>query len=97
MVCLQAETNAASRVEGAVGLRVSVVIATLNEAANLPHVFARIPEWVHEVVIVDGRSSDDTVVVAEALLPDVRIVLQDKGERATRLRAGSRPPPATSS
>ncbi|MFW3172523.1 glycosyltransferase family 2 protein, partial [Geodermatophilus sp. CPCC 206100] len=35
--------------------RVSVVVPTFNEAKNLPHVFALIPEDVHEVIVVDGR------------------------------------------
>ena len=43
---------------------VSVVIPTLNEAANLPHVLTRLPECVDEVVIVDGHSEDDTIKVA---------------------------------
>ena len=35
---------------------VSMVIPTLNEARNIPHVFARIPEDIHQVILVDGRS-----------------------------------------
>jgi hypothetical protein len=38
---------------------VSVVMPTLNEAANLPHVLPRIPASVDEVVLVDGHSVDD--------------------------------------
>jgi len=68
--------------------RVSVVIPTLNEAANLPHVLPRIPAWVHEVVIVDGRSTDDTVAVARALRPDVRIVLETSRGKGAALRSG---------
>jgi glycosyltransferase involved in cell wall biosynthesis len=49
---------------------VSVVIPALNEARNLPHVAARIPADVAEVVVVDGGSRDDTVAVAQALWPD---------------------------
>jgi glycosyltransferase involved in cell wall biosynthesis len=44
--------------------RVSVVIPTYNEAKNLPHVFALMPEDVHEVIVVDGRSVDDTIATA---------------------------------
>ena len=43
---------------------VSVVIPTLNEAENLPHVLERLPSWVYQVVIADGSSTDDTVAVA---------------------------------
>ncbi|MEM7274880.1 MAG: glycosyltransferase, partial [Actinomycetota bacterium] len=39
---------------------VSVVIPTLNEARNLPHVLPDIPDWVTEIVLVDGGSTDGT-------------------------------------
>jgi hypothetical protein len=38
--------------------RVSVVIPTLNEVRNLPHVFALLPQDIYEVVLVDGTSTD---------------------------------------
>ena len=47
--------------------RVSVVIPAKNEARNLEHVFATIPEWIEEIVLVDGHSTDDTVAVAQKL------------------------------
>jgi glycosyltransferase involved in cell wall biosynthesis len=68
--------------------RVSVVIPTLNEAQNLPHVLPRIPHWVHEVIIVDGHSKDRTVEVARALYPAVRIVMQQGKGKGDALRAG---------
>ncbi|MEU3599559.1 glycosyltransferase family 2 protein [Streptomyces sp. NPDC006798] len=55
---------------------VSVVIPAMNEAQNLPHVFRTLPEWIHEVVLVDGNSTDDTVEVARSLRPDVKVVTQ---------------------
>jgi glycosyltransferase involved in cell wall biosynthesis len=58
------------------GLSVSVVIPTLNEAANLPHVLPRLPTGLHEVIIVDGNSVDDTVEVASRIRPDIKIVAQ---------------------
>ncbi len=68
--------------------RVSVVIPTLNEAANLPHVFARLPRDVHEVILVDGHSTDDTVAVARALYPAVRVVEQSRRGKGNALRCG---------
>ena len=73
---------------GAHAPTISVVIPTLDEAANLPHVFARLPRTIDEVVIVDGHSVDDTVAVARALRPDVRIVLQDGRGKGNALACG---------
>ncbi|MEU2263399.1 glycosyltransferase family 2 protein [Streptomyces sp. NPDC019645] len=55
---------------------VSVVIPAMNEAKNLPHVFGTLPEWIHEVVLVDGNSTDGTVDVARELWPGVTVVRQ---------------------
>jgi glycosyltransferase involved in cell wall biosynthesis len=69
--------------------RVSVVIPTLNEAANLPHVFAKLPtDERFEVIVVDGHSTDDTIAVAQALRPDIRIVLQDGRGKGNALACG---------
>jgi glycosyltransferase involved in cell wall biosynthesis len=69
-------------------VRVSVVIPTLNEEKNLPHVFARLPDGLHEVIVVDGRSTDDTVEVARRLRPDVRVVMQPGRGKGNALAAG---------
>lgn len=68
--------------------RVSVVIPALNEAENLPHVFARIPDDVHEVIIVDGHSTDGTIEVARQLMPDIVVVRQDGRGKGNALRCG---------
>lgn len=70
------------------GVRVSVVIAAMNEALNLPHVFARMPEGLHEVILVDGHSVDDTVDVARRERPDVRIVTQTGRGKGNALATG---------
>ena len=68
--------------------RVSVVIPALNEARNLPHVFARLPASVHEVILVDGHSVDGTIAVARQLRPDVRIVRQTRTGKGNALACG---------
>jgi glycosyltransferase involved in cell wall biosynthesis len=68
--------------------RVSVVVPTYNEAKNLPHVFSRLPAGLYEVIVVDGRSVDDTVAVARALRPDVRIVSQNRCGKGNALACG---------
>jgi glycosyltransferase involved in cell wall biosynthesis len=68
--------------------RVSVVVPTLNEARNLPHVFSRLPEDIHEVIVVDGNSVDDTIAVARQLRPDVRVVQQTRRGKGNALACG---------
>lgn len=67
---------------------VSVVIPAKNEARNLGHVFATIPEWVDEIVLVDGHSVDDTVAVAQKLHPAVNIVHQTGRGKGNALQEG---------
>ena len=66
---------------------VSVIIPALNEARNLPHVMARLPE-VDEVILVDGGSTDDTVDVACRLMPGIRVVRQNRRGKGNALACG---------
>ncbi|GAB5491932.1 MAG: hypothetical protein Phog2KO_21470 [Phototrophicaceae bacterium] len=69
--------------------KVSVVVPAMNEAKNLPHVLPRIPGWVHEIILVDGNSSDDTVAVAKQLCPNkLRCITQSGRGKGTALRDG---------
>ena len=67
---------------------VTVVVPALNEAENLPHVFATLPCWIDEVVLVDGNSTDDTVAVARRLRPDLRVVTQTRRGKGNALTEG---------
>jgi len=67
---------------------VSVVIPAMNEARNLQHVFSTIPEWVDEIVLVDGHSVDDTVAVAQQLYPGIQVVHQQGRGKGNALQAG---------
>lgn len=69
--------------------RVSVVVPALNEADNLQHLLPRIPEWVHEVILVDDHCTDGTVATARDLLPSIRVVQNLRpGGKGNALRAG---------
>src|SRR3954468_12479914 len=72
------------------GPTVSVVIPTIDEARNLPFVLPRIPHWVHEVILVDGESTDGTVEIARALRPDIAIIHQPRRGKGAALQAGFR-------
>jgi glycosyltransferase involved in cell wall biosynthesis len=67
---------------------VSVVIPAKNEARNLPHVFAGLPEGLHEVILVDGNSTDDTVCVARRLRPDITVTGQTRKGKGNALACG---------
>jgi glycosyltransferase involved in cell wall biosynthesis len=67
---------------------VSVVIPAKNEALNLPLVFAGLPADLHEVILVDGASTDDTVEVARQLRPDIMIIGQTRKGKGNALACG---------
>jgi glycosyltransferase involved in cell wall biosynthesis len=67
---------------------VSVVIPARNEANNLRQVLPLIPSIVSEVILVDGHSTDDTIAVAQELLPDVRVIRQTGKGKGDALRLG---------
>jgi glycosyltransferase involved in cell wall biosynthesis len=68
--------------------RASVVIPTLNEEKNIGWVLDRLPTGLHEVVLVDGRSTDQTIAIATQLRPDIRVVLQTARGKGAALALG---------
>jgi glycosyltransferase involved in cell wall biosynthesis len=67
---------------------VTVVVPALNEEESLPHVLPLIPTWVHEIILVDGHSQDNTVTVAQQVLPSVRVIRQEGKGKGAALRTG---------
>lgn len=68
--------------------RITVLICTFNEEANLPYVLPKIPECVDEILLVDGHSTDKTVAVTRKLRPDIRILYQPGRGKADALKYG---------
>ncbi len=67
---------------------VSVVICALNERESLARVLPRIPAWIHEVLLVDGRSTDGTRELARQLRPGLRVLEQPGFGKGDALRHG---------
>jgi glycosyltransferase involved in cell wall biosynthesis len=64
------------------------VIPAKNEAPNLPDVLGRIPSSVDEVILVDGQSTDVTLLMATSCRPDIRIVHERRPGKGMALQAG---------
>lgn len=67
---------------------VSVVIPVRNEARNLFYILPRIPSFVCQIVLVDGHSTDDTIEVAQKLLPDIQVIRQVGRGKGDAVRIG---------
>jgi glycosyltransferase involved in cell wall biosynthesis len=68
--------------------RISVVIPTLNEAANVVPVLQGLPHCVTEIIVVDGRSEDGTPEVALAADHRVRLVLERRRGKGVAMLSG---------
>jgi Glycosyl transferase family 2 len=70
---------------------VSVVVPTRNEARNLEIVLpaiAAVRPTVHEIIVVDGDSTDGTVETARRVLPWVRVIKQTRKGKGNAMACG---------
>jgi glycosyltransferase involved in cell wall biosynthesis len=70
--------------------KVSVIICALNEEENLRWVLSRVPAGMHEVLLVDGYSSDKTIELAKKTYPGVKVICQEGKGKGAALRTGFR-------
>jgi len=68
------------------GMKVSVIIPTLNEAEGIGAVLQKVKEYVDDILVIDGNSRDRTAQIAKDL--GARVVLQNgKGKGAALCEA----------
>lgn len=67
---------------------VSLVIPARNEARNIAWVLEQIPDTIAEVILVDGNSTDATLITARTCRPDIKVVGQDGPGKGSALRSG---------
>ncbi|WP_410506651.1 glycosyltransferase family 2 protein [Mycobacterium sp. 29Ha] len=67
---------------------VSLVIPVRNEARNIAWVLEQIADDVHEIILVDGESTDATLITAMRYRPDIRVVPQEGTGKGSALRTG---------
>ena len=63
---------------------VSIVVPAKNEAKNLQIVLPLLPD-VHEIIVVDGHSVDNTVEVASTVRPGVKVITQTRRGKGNAL------------
>jgi hypothetical protein len=68
--------------------KVSVVVPAMNEAKNIGHVLKQLPEGLHEVILVDGNSEDDTIEAARQAWPEIRVLVQSGRGKGDAFRTG---------
>jgi hypothetical protein len=68
--------------------KVSVVVPAMNEERNIGQVLRRLPEGLHEVILVDGNSKDKTIEAAEGAYPGIRVLTQAGRGKGDAFRTG---------
>jgi glycosyltransferase involved in cell wall biosynthesis len=66
---------------------VSVIIPAFNEAPNLEVILPKLPK-VHQVILVDGNSTDNSIERAQAVMPDIEVVQQTRRGKGNALACG---------
>jgi hypothetical protein len=68
--------------------KVSVVVPAMNEEKNIGQVLSELPEGLHEVILVDGNSKDNTVEAARQAYPSIRVTTQSGRGKGDAFRTG---------
>jgi glycosyltransferase involved in cell wall biosynthesis len=67
---------------------VSLIIPVRNEARNIAWVLEQIADEVSEIILVDGNSTDATLITASSYRPDIKVVPQEGAGKGSALRTG---------
>jgi Glycosyl transferase family 2 len=68
--------------------KISVVVPAMNEAKNIGPVLRELPEGLHEVILVDGNSQDETITAARQAYPEIRVLSQSGRGKGDAFRTG---------
>jgi hypothetical protein len=68
--------------------KVSVVVPAMNEERNIGQVLSELPMDLHEVILVDGNSKDNTIEAARQAYPEIRVTSQSGRGKGDAFRTG---------
>jgi len=66
--------------------KISVVIPTMNESKNIKEVFSNIPDFVDEIVVVDGNSTDGTREEIRKYRNDTKIITEQPSGKGAAMK-----------
>src|SRR3954453_2184038 len=68
--------------------KISVVVPAMNEERNIGQVLSELPDGLHEVILVDGNSKDNTIEAARRAYPEIRVTSQSGRGKGDAFRTG---------
>ncbi|MGN6202205.1 MAG: glycosyltransferase family 2 protein [Solirubrobacterales bacterium] len=68
--------------------KISVVVPAMNEEKNIGQVLSELPDGLHEVILVDGNSKDNTIEAARQAYPEIRVTSQSGRGKGDAFRTG---------
>ena len=68
--------------------KISVVVPAMNEENNIGQVLSELPDDLHEVILVDGNSTDNTIEAARRAYPRIRVTSQSGRGKGDAFRTG---------
>jgi glycosyltransferase involved in cell wall biosynthesis len=67
---------------------ITIVIPTMNEVKNIKEVFPNIPDFVDEIVVVDGNSTDGTREEIIKFRKDTKIIIEKPSGKGAAIKTG---------
>ncbi len=67
---------------------ITLIIPTLNESKNIKEMFLKIPDFVDEIVVVDGNSNDGTRDEISRLGKNTKIIVEKPMGKGVALKTG---------
>ncbi len=68
--------------------KISIIIPTLNEVLNIKEFFPNIPDYIDEIVVVDGNSTDGTIEEIRKFREDTKIIIEKPSGKGAAIKTG---------
>ena len=69
-------------------MRITLIIPAKNEEKNILHLLRKLPDSVHEIIVIDGNSTDNTFSVANEYSKTIKVIKQKTKGKGAALSRG---------